>query len=80
MTPRKAPEPKVRKYKVTMRSLVALSDGATAEATATDYVPEEILDAYVEDARTRWQSVDVDKSKHDPGPAGDTGKTARLNL
>jgi hypothetical protein len=35
---------------------------------ATDYVPVDILDAYVADARTRWALVEVGDS-HDGGPA-----------
>lgn len=75
MTRKKAPD--VEKRKVIMRTLVALPDGTTAETVATDYVPLDILDEYVADARTRWQSVDVPDGKHDPGPAGDKGKTTR---
>jgi hypothetical protein len=36
--------------------------------TATDYVPLDILDAYVADAHLRWQSVTVG-AEHDGGPA-----------
>lgn len=39
-----------------------------------DYVPVDILDAYVEDAKTRWQFVEVG-TEHDSGPAGDAGLT-----
>ena len=43
-------------------------------AEATDYVPLDILDAYVADAKTRWPMVEVG-TEHDPGPAGDEGPT-----
>lgn len=36
--------------------------------TATDYVPLDILDEYIADACTRWQSVTVG-TEHDGGPA-----------
>lgn len=43
---------------------------------ATDYVPLDILDVYVEEAKTRWSLVEVDHDAgHDPGPAGDNGDT-----
>jgi hypothetical protein len=40
-----------------------------------DYVPVDILDAYVADAKTKWQDVRVVSDEHDPGPAGDEGLT-----
>lgn len=40
-----------------------------------DYVPVDILDAYLADARERWQFVEVVSDEHDPGPAGDKGLT-----
>lgn len=64
----------IEKRKVTMTSLQAGPDGQPLTHEATDYVPVTILDAYVTDARTRWQSVTVGDS-HDPGPAGDGGDT-----
>jgi hypothetical protein len=48
---------------------------------AVDYVPVEILDAYVADARTRWQNVEVGE-EHEAGPGGEHGRTvvpAHLN-
>lgn len=41
---------------------------------AEDFVPVDILDAYVEDANLRWEHVIVGDS-HNPGPAGDDGET-----
>ncbi len=72
-----AKAPKVEKRKVTMRSVVLAGDGTTVEHEATDFVPLDILEDYVADAQTRWQLVEVDRSKHDPGPAGDDGPTFR---
>lgn len=46
-----------------------------ADHVVDDYVPVTILDAYLEDARTRWQFADVVADAHDPGPAGDDGFT-----
>lgn len=62
------------KRKVTMRNVTLLADGNTANLEVTDYVPVDILDAYVADAKTRWQFVDVG-TEHDPGPAGDEAET-----
>jgi len=64
----------IEKRKVTMTSIGLLPDGSTATYQATDYVPLDILDSYVADAASRWQSVTVGES-HDPGPAGDGGET-----
>jgi hypothetical protein len=69
----------IEKRKVTMTSVVAAGtdlDGNPAIAThqAIDYVPTTILDAYVADARTKWQDVQVG-AEHDPGPGGDQGAT-----
>ena len=41
---------------------------------AIDYVPLEILAAYVADAKTKWQLVEVG-DEHDSGPGGDDGET-----
>lgn len=43
---------------VTMTSTVTAGD-VVFTTTATDHVPVGDLDAYVADARTRWQSVTV---------------------
>lgn len=66
--------PAVEKRKVTMLSVSAMPDGAIARHEAVDYVPTDILDAYVTDAQGRWQSVTVG-DEHDPGPGGDDGDT-----
>lgn len=70
-------DPQTTKRRVTMRSVVALPDGTTAQHEAVDYVPEDILDAYVADARTRWQAVIV-SDNYDAGPGGHDGDTAEL--
>ncbi len=71
-------EPSIEKRKVTMTSVEArmADDGqvVVAEHQAVDYVPLDILDAYVTDARGKWQHVTVG-DEHDPGPAGDSGDT-----
>jgi hypothetical protein len=41
---------------------------------AVDYVRPDILDAYLADARTKWQSVEVSEDP-DAGPAGYEGAT-----
>jgi len=69
----------VEKRKVTMTNQVLAgrdSDGALRYHTheAVDFVPTDILDAYVEDAKTRWALVDSGDT-HDPGPGGDDGDT-----
>lgn len=62
------------KYRVTMRSVSLSADGATIERTGVDYVPLSILDAYVADARTKWQAVTV-SDEPDYGPGGEDGDT-----
>lgn len=59
------PKAKPDKYRVTMTN---------GPLQAVDYVPENILDAYVADARTRWASVDV-STEVDFGPGGPDGPT-----
>jgi len=65
------PDPK---YRVTMRSVSLSAAGATVEHQATDYVPASILDAYLADARGKWQSVTV-SDEPDYGPGGPDGDT-----
>ena len=66
-----APDPK---YRVTMRSVQLSADGVTLTHEAVDHVPQSILDAYVADARARWQSVVV-SDEPDYGPGGEDGET-----
>jgi hypothetical protein len=74
-----SPEPpagEVTKRKVVMRNFTGFNpDGVATYHEAVDYVPGEILDAYVEDARTRWGFVEVDQEP-DAGPGGYHGPTA----
>lgn len=64
----------ITKRRVTMRSVTAGPDGVTYEHVATDYVRPDHLDAYLADARTRWQSVTV-SDEPDAGPGGHAGQT-----
>lgn len=70
-----APEPVVTKRRVTMRSVVATPGGGTETHEVVDYVRPDFLDAYVADARTRWQVVEV-SDEPDAGPGGYHGRTA----
>lgn len=75
----KTPEPEITKRRVTMTSVVVNgfnSDGTPNIEThqAIDYVRPDFLDAYVADARTRWQDVTV-SDEPDAGPAGYHGET-----
>jgi hypothetical protein len=68
------PEGQVTKRKVTMRNFVGFhADGSPAYHEAVDYVPEEILEAYLADARTRWGYVEP--GGYDAGPGGYHGAT-----
>ncbi len=73
----KKKDPRVTKRRVTMTNVTALADGKTATVKAIDYVRPDHLDAYVTDARTRWQVVEV-SSEPDAGPAGYDGDTAEV--
>lgn len=66
---------RITKRKVTMKNVTLLPTGETATMEATDYVRPDHLDAYVADARTRWQFVDV-SDEPDAGPGGYGGATA----
>ena len=69
----------ITKRRVTMRSIVAVPaselfpDGIQVHE-AVDYVRPDFLDAYVADARNRWQVVEVSEEP-DAGPAGYHGQT-----
>ncbi len=67
-------DPRVDKRRVTMRSVTLDGAGNTITHQAVDYVRPDFLDAYVADARTRWQAVEV-STKPDAGPGGYDGKT-----
>lgn len=65
---------RVTKRRVTMRSASLGADGEVHTHTAVDYVRPDFLDAYVADAKTRWQFVEV-SDEPDAGPAGYHGAT-----
>lgn len=74
-------DPRITKRRVTMRSATLSADGEVRTNEAVDYVRPDFLDAYVADARTRWQQVTV-SDEPDAGPAGYDGTThvpARLD-
>jgi hypothetical protein len=62
------------KRRVTMTSVYAQADGSIGKQVATDYVSEEVLDAYMADAESRWQLVTVSE-EYDDGPGGPDGET-----
>lgn len=68
------PQIMAEKYRVTMRSVVAMANGEVATHEVNDYVPLDILDAYVSSAKVRWQVVEVSEEP-DSGPGGDDGHT-----
>lgn len=68
-------DPRITKRRVTMRNFVAVSADEVHTHEAVDFVNPEFLDAYVADARTRWQSVEV-SDEPDAGPGGYDGQTA----
>jgi hypothetical protein len=75
------PEPQITKKRVTMRT-AEIVPGMTDDAgkpvvkitEGVDYVREDFLDAYLVDARSRWQTVEVSE-EYDAGPAGYDGAT-----
>lgn len=70
--------PEITKRRVTMRNFTATADAGGNPVVhtheAVDYVRPDFLDAYVADARTRWQVVEV-SDEPDAGPAGYHGAT-----
>lgn len=71
----KDPDPRITKRKVTMTSLSAGPEpGQVLTWEKVDYVREDILDAYLADARSIWQQVVVSDG-YDAGPAGYDGAT-----
>ena len=67
-------DPRITKKKVTMTNVFAIAEG-TAQHEVVDYVRPDFLDAYVADARTRWQLVTV-SDEPDAGPGGYDGQTS----
>lgn len=79
---KKKSDERVTKRKVTMRNVSLTASGETATMEAVDFVRPDHLDAYVEDARKRWQYVEV-SPEPDAGPGrygGATAVPAHLNL
>ena len=66
--------PEITKRRVTMRSASLTPSGETVVREAVDFVRPDFLDAYVADAATRWQQVEV-SDEPDAGPAGYHGAT-----
>jgi hypothetical protein len=67
---------RVEKRHVLMMSVVE----GVGTVQMEDYVPLEMLDNYVADAKTRWAFVVVPQPEvHNPGPGGDEGETADLS-
>lgn len=73
-------DPRVDKKRVTMVNPQVVNDPKNpgkfiiVERVAVDYVRPDHLDAYVEDAKTRWESVTV-SDEPDAGPGGYEGQT-----
>lgn len=78
----KKKDDRVTKRRVTMVSYTTRvgeqGEPITEKHEAVDYVLPEQLDAYVQDARSRWQSVSVSEEP-DAGPGGYEGDTASLS-
>lgn len=73
------PDPRVTKRRVTMRRTIYAGVDEEKrpvyhEHTAVDYVRPDFLDAYVDDARKRWDTVEVSEEP-DAGPGGYDGAT-----
>jgi hypothetical protein len=75
-------DPRVTKRRVTMANFVTRLDEENVPVVerheAVDYVLPEMLDVYVADAKSRWQSVVV-SDEPDAGPGGYDGDTAQLD-
>lgn len=52
-----------------MTNVVSMGPGVQMIHEAVDYVPEDDLERYVADARTRWATVEVSE-EYDAGPGG----------
>lgn len=72
-------DPRITKKRVTMTSAVILPPGEdgqirSGQVQAIDYVREDILDAYVDNAKSSWDLVQVSE-EYDAGPLGFDGPT-----
>ena len=79
----KKTDPEITKRKVTMKSTVLVGENEEGQNLyqdfyAADYVKPEELEAYVADAKTRWQLVTVSEEP-DAGPAGYHGQTVLMD-
>jgi hypothetical protein len=75
----KKADPRVDKRRVTMTNFGVAGvdengEPVNARTEVVDYVRPDVLDAYVADARTRWQNVQV-SDEPDAGPGGYDGAT-----
>lgn len=73
------PEPEITKRRVTMTSVVAVGTDENGDVQmqrheAVDFVRPDFLDAYIADARSRWQVITV-SDEPDAGPLGYDGPT-----
>lgn len=69
------PDPRITKRKVVMRSIAAgPEEGIVLETVQTDYIREDVLDAFVAAVRPLWQQVTV-ADGYDAGPGGYDGAT-----
>lgn len=69
--------PEITKRRVTMTNVIVTEregEILTQRVQAVDYVRPDFLDAYVADAKTRWELVQV-ADEPDAGPAGYHGQT-----
>jgi len=66
-------KPEITKRRVIMTNAIATPDGIRTHVV-TDYVRPDHLDAYVTDAKERWQMVEV-SDEPDAGPGGYDGAT-----
>jgi len=77
----KKADPRVTKRRVTMTTFVLSNEldeqgrPVVQKHEAVDYVRPDFIDAYVADARTRWERVEV-SDEPDAGPAGYDGPTS----
>lgn len=67
-------DPRVTKRRVTMKSVSLDPSGVLVTIEINDYVRPDHLDAYLADARPKWQLVTV-SDEPDAGPGGYEGET-----
>lgn len=74
MARRSQSDPAITKRRVTMRKAFLDAAGNPVVQEVNDFVRPDFLDAYVADAKTRWDSVAV-SAEPDAGPGGFDGAT-----